>query len=114
MVFASEKICVDEISEFTSFGDLVCDAFLKGVGLGLTRNLFCVVLIKEGSKVTWWDVVTSMIGMHAYLHAYLHFFRPYLISTLHTISNLMIHILLINCPNEKMKSLFTNFFQQCT
>jgi hypothetical protein len=35
LVFASEKIGVDEISECTSFGDLLWDAFLRGVKLGL-------------------------------------------------------------------------------
>jgi hypothetical protein len=70
LVFASEKICVDEISKCTSFGDLVWNAFFKGVRLGLMRNLFCAVLIKEGSKVTWWDVVTLMIGFDLTIHCY--------------------------------------------
>jgi hypothetical protein len=34
------------------------------------RNLFCVVLIKEGSKVTWWDVVISMFGFDLTIHYY--------------------------------------------
>ncbi len=48
LVCASEKIIADEISECTSFGDLVWDAFLKGVRLGLMINMFCAMLVKEG------------------------------------------------------------------
>jgi hypothetical protein len=48
LVCASEKIVANEISECTSFGDLVWDAFLRGVRLGLMRNMFWAMLVKEG------------------------------------------------------------------
>jgi hypothetical protein len=41
-------------------------------------------------------------------------FTQYFISTLHETSNLIIHILLIICPNEKNENLFISFLQQCT
>jgi hypothetical protein len=41
-------------------------------------------------------------------------YAAHITTIIHTTSNLMIHILLINCPNEKMKNLFINFLQLCT